>query len=158
MLERILRAIKNYYIREVWSGDFLINNGALAGVGFLKNGQWFKIEGSMLNDGVYQYPATDLDDEEFSGEVWALAVPKEIVTLSQEVDAWLAANADVIKSPYMSESFGGYSYSKASGGTNASGKTTALTWESVFADRLNQWRKARYEFTGIRYDYVRPAE
>lgn len=154
MLEQILREIKNYFIHEVWTGDFSIESGALD-VDFLLDGQYFKIQGSIFNDGVHQYPASDLKDEEFNGEIWALAVPPSIISLAEEVADWNNKNEAVLKSPYTSESFGGYSYSKASSSSNGRGNSTGVTWKSVFADRLNEWRKIRYESAVGRYDYVR---
>ena len=40
------------------------------------------------------------------------------------------------ESPYTSESFGGYSYTKA---TDANG--APIGWQKAFASRLNKWRK-----------------
>lgn len=157
MLEQILREIKNYFIREVWSGNFSIESGALD-VDFLLDGQYFKIQGSIFNDGVYQYPASDLKDEEFEGEIWALAVPPSVISLAEEVTDWNTANDAVIKSPYTSESFGGYSYSKASSSSRGNGESAGVTWKSVFADKLNEWRKIRYESAIRRYDYMRNSE
>ena len=121
------------------------------------DGQYFKISGSLFSDGVYKYPASDLLDEEFSGEVWALAVPSAVVSLSQEIDDWVTVNDAILKSPYTSESFGGYSYSKPAAG-GGSGGSGGVTWESVFADRLREWRKVRYESTIRRHDYVRDSQ
>lgn len=155
MLEQILREIKDYFIREVWVGDFSIEGGSLASVNFLLDGQYFKIHGSVLNDGIYQYPAYDLKDEDFTGEVWALAVPPSVIELSEEISNWQAANADIIRSPFTSESFGGYSYTKASGNSGNGSNFSGTSWKSVFADRLNTWRKIRYEPIIRRNDYVR---
>ena len=149
MLERILRSIKDYFIKEVWTGIFSISDGNLSGVDFLKNEQYFKIYGSDLNDGVYQYPTNNLKDEIFEGEIWVLSIPPDIISLADEINAWETANADVVKSPYMSESFGGYSYSKATA-TNRSGSSKSVTWETVFANRLNEWRKIRYKTNIVR--------
>ena len=41
MLEQILRSIKDYFIKEVWSGHFYIVDGNLSDVDFLKEGQYF---------------------------------------------------------------------------------------------------------------------
>lgn len=157
MLEQILRLIKDYFIREVWSGNFVISEGMVSDIDFLKEGQYFKIYGSDLNDGVYQYPAKNLHDEEFKGEIWALSIPKEVLDIAKDVDDWVAKYSDVMYSPYSSESFGGYSYSKAQGYTSTGGGMLS-TWESVFASRLNQWRKVRYESAIRRNEYVRNAE
>jgi hypothetical protein len=48
---------------------------------------------------------------------------------------WELANADSINSPYQSESFGGYSYSKESGGEGG------MNWKTHFANELWKWRK-----------------
>jgi len=140
MLEQILDYIHNYFIREVYRGTFVIENGSLSEVDFLLDGQYFKIRGSVLNDGVYQYPVHDLADEEFTGEIWAMSVPPAVVSLCSEIEGWMEKYGDVVNSPYASESFGGYSRTIARGSSN-SNNGTVLTWQSAFAARLNAWRK-----------------
>ena len=74
-------------------------------------------------------------NETFNGAVWALAIPKAVITLSEEITAWNEKNG--APGPYTSESiFGQYSYTKA---TNASG--AAVGWQDVFKSRLNAWRR-----------------
>ena len=156
MLEQILRIIKNYFIHEVWSGTFYIENGSLAGVNFLLPGQYYRITGSVFNDGVYEYPSENLKDEVFTGEVWALAISVDIINLLHDIEEWqekYGALDSPAMSPFNSESFGGYSYSKSTG--DGSSSSADGTWQSVFASRLNQWRKIRYESTIRRHDYVR---
>lgn len=46
---------------------------------FLQEGQYFRVVGSVFNDGLYQYPTKDMIDEIFDGAVWALAVPKAVL-------------------------------------------------------------------------------
>lgn len=132
MLETILRHIKNYFVRVTVADEFVIESGSIT-LPFLVNGQYFRVIGSRLNDGVYQYPASGLRDETFSGEVWVLAIPGDLLSLVSEIEAWQEKNGEAVSSPYQSESFGGYSYSKDA---NASG------WESAFRTRLNAWRRA----------------
>lgn len=138
MLEQILDFIHNYFIKEVYRGKFKIENGALA-VDFLLNGQYFKIKGSLLNEGIYQYPVNNLNDEEFTGEIWSMAVPKSILDLTTEIEDWQKEYGDKLNSPYQSESFGGYSYSKASGTDSKGNRLTS--WQGVFGTRLNAYRK-----------------
>ena len=76
-----------------------------------------------------------LTDETFTGAVWALAVPKSVVTLAEEIKAWAAKNQ---LGAYTSESFGGYSYTRA---TNAKG--AAVGWQDAFAAQLAPYRKLR---------------
>jgi len=155
MLERILREIKNYFIQEVYVGDFSIQNGSLD-VSFLKNDQYFKIHGSTFNDGVYQFPTDSLKDEDFSGEVWALAIPATVISLADDIGKWLEENDPVLKTPFSSESFGGYSYVKQSPvHSNNSSGTSAVSWKTIFADDLNEWRKIRYESSIRRNGYLR---
>lgn len=152
MLEQILRSIKDYFIKEVWYGIFLISDGSLADVDFIKEDQYFKISGSDSNDGVYKYPATNLKDEEFDGEVWVLKVPQEIIDIAEERAAWEQKNADQLNSPFNSESFAGYAYTlKSSGGGTGGGIASG----TAFDERLKQWRKIRYNTDVIRNQYLR---
>ena len=140
MLEQVLMHLKNWFLVPggIHEGTYTIEDGGIA-LPFLANGQYFRICGSVFNDGLHQYPASDLKAESFDGAVWALAVPQAVIDLAEEIEAWQKKNGDVSVSPYQSESFGGYSYSKAT--DSASGG--AVTWQSAFRSRLNAWRKIR---------------
>lgn len=137
MLEAILRHLNNYFIADVREGDYAVEGGNIA-LPFLADGQYFFIRDSIFNDGLHRYPAFDLVDEEFYGVIWCLAIPQAIINLADEIEAWQTKNAEILNSPYTSESFGGYSYTKASGDNGA-----AVSWQSVFADRLTPYRKPR---------------
>ena len=138
MLEQVLRHLNNWFLVDIHEGTFTVENGNIA-LPFLQTNQYFRICGSVFNDGLHLYPAVDLTDEVFTGTVWALAVPKAVVSLSEDIDAWQEKNGEAVLSPYTSESFGGYSYTKASGGT---GGTSAITgWQDAFRGRLNDWRR-----------------
>lgn len=136
MLERILRHLKNWFVVSTHSGEYEINQGSIA-LPFLLDGQYFRIIGSVLNDGVYCYPAYTLQDERFAGEVWALAIPRDLLDLEKEIKKWEESNGESAAGPYTSESFGGYTYTKA---TNAN--QTGFSWQDAFRGRLNIWRKA----------------
>lgn len=137
MLETVLQNLNNWFLVPdgVHAGEFTVQGGQLT-LPFLQTGQYFRVVGSVFNDGLHQYPVADLTDETFTGSVWALAVPKAVIELAEEIDAWQTKNGD--PGPFTSESFGGYSYSKA---TNASGM--AVGWQDVFKSRLNDWRIIR---------------
>lgn len=135
MLDEICAICRNYFVREVFtSSSFTIKNGSIA-QGGIADGQYFRICGSVFNDGVYKYPAKDLTDEVFGGEIWAMAPPPAFIALAEEIAAWEASDA-AKPLPYASESFGGYSYTRATDGSGA-----PLSWQSVFAKKLNRWRK-----------------
>ena len=137
MLTELLAEIRNYF--EVPNGrhfgKFEISGGSIAPLDFLQEGQYFRIVGSVFNDGVYQYPAASLTDEVFDGAVWAMAVPPTLIALSAEIEEYKKSDAGKA-SPFTSESFGGYSYTKA---TDANG--APIGWQKAFASRLNKWRK-----------------
>lgn len=133
MLEEILAHINNYFVVSKQRGGYEISDGTIS-LPFLQTNQYFQIVGSVFNDGVYKYPASDLTDESFTGEVRALAVPPAVIALASTIQAWTAENP---QAAYTSESFGGYSYSKA---TNAQTGLSA-TWQDVFRNELNRWRK-----------------
>ena len=135
MLDEILAKIRNYFVVKVHSGDFEVIGGKLSPLDFLQNGQYFRIVGSVMNDGVYRYPYSGLTDETFSGEIWALAVPPTLIALAADIEEYEKKAKETV-SPYTSESFGGYSYTKA---TDSSG--APISWEKAFAKRLNKWRK-----------------
>lgn len=132
MLTELCAEIRNYFLVPdgVHTGTFTISGGSIAPLDFLKEGQYFRIVGSTFNDGVHRYPVAGLTDESFTGAVWAMAVPPAVIALSDEIKAY--AESDASKAtPYASESFGGYSYTRAED----------ASWEKVFAKRLNKYRR-----------------
>lgn len=116
-------------------------------VGLLPN-QYFRIIGSLLNDGVWKYQGDGDDtirlrDETFTGTIWFMAVPPAVEAIAAEVHDWMAKYDNIDSpsmSPYTSESFGGYSYSK-SGGSSGTGSDFGGGWQSVFSGRLRPWKK-----------------
>ena len=75
MLEEILEYLNNWFTVEKIFGRFEIKGGSIE-LPFLANGQYFRVIGSVFNDGVYQYQpgGMNLTDERFNGAVWALAL------------------------------------------------------------------------------------
>lgn len=140
MLEELMRECRNWFKVPdgAYSGTFTIKDGSIA-LPFLAVGQYFRIIGSVFNDGVYRYGADSLTDETFNGVVWALSVPAAFVSLADDVEAWRNKYENAANSPFQSESFAGYSYTKSSASGNSGGSVTG--WQSVFAARLNKWRK-----------------
>ena len=138
MLEQVLMHLKNWFLVPggIHEGTYTIEDGGIA-LPFLANGQYFRICGSVFNDGLHQYPVSDLKSETFEGTVWALAVPQAVIELALEIEEWQKKNGDASVSPYQSESFGGYQYSKATDAETGG----AVTWQSAFKQQLSAWRK-----------------
>ena len=137
MLEQVLMNIRRWFPVEggIHSGTFTIKDGGIT-LPFLADGQYFRICGSVFNDGLHQYNVLDLTDETFTGTIWALAIPKAVIELAAEIEAWETKNGEAASGIYQSESFGGYQYSKQTASDGGQ-----LTVWSVFRKRLNQWRK-----------------
>lgn len=142
-LTEICDYLNNYFVRIRFEGNFKITNGTLTLAG-LQAGQYFRILGSVFNDGIYKYPASGLTNEVFTGAVWAMAVPPTVVALAADVDAWkelYAGATSPAMSPFTSENFGNYGYSK--GSNNSGGSVNGNTWQGAFAARLQPYRKLR---------------
>ncbi|HCJ37815.1 MAG TPA: hypothetical protein DHV37_05755 [Erysipelotrichaceae bacterium] len=148
MITEICLYLKNWFDWNMpkFYGKFKIENGELISyndgdMGILNN-QYFRIIGSVFNDGVYKLGEEELTDEVFTGAVWLMAVPKDFLSLVKDISEWQAKYGTVNSanmSPYQSESFGGYSYSK--GGSGSASDSTVPTWKSVFRDRLWRYKK-----------------
>ena len=134
-LTNLCAEIRNYFETEKRFGTFTISDGSISPSNFLQSGQYYRIVGSVFNDGVHRHPAHDLTDETFDGAVWAMAVPPAVVELLSKIDDFEKAEANS-PTAYTSESFGGYSYTKA---TDENGLPAG--WKSVFRSELNKWRK-----------------
>ena len=140
-LTELCQELRNWFERDKFFGTFTIENGAIiVPDGSLQDGQFFRVIGSVFNDGVHQYGANDLSDEVFTGAIWAMAVPPAVIDLSRRISEWVTKYGESVSSPYSSESFGGYSYVRASGAGQGNA-TSGPTWQSTFANELNKWRK-----------------
>ncbi len=136
MLEEILRYLRNrhFSIGRI-EGTFEIKDGTLELP--ILEGQYFQIEDSILNDGVYCYPATELKDETFTGAVIALAIPKAILNKLPEVEHYAKWRSAMMENGvFASESYGGYSYSLQSGADG-----TIPTWQAQFKDFFKEWKQ-----------------
>lgn len=144
MLTELCQELRNWFDKERHYGTFTIENGNIV-ADFLQPGQYFRIVGSIFSDGVYQYPTEDRPDETFNGAVWALAIPKEVLQLDEEIDAWRAKYEDVSSpamSPFTSESlFTDYSYSKGGSANSSSGGSATVSWKNAFKSRLKDYRR-----------------
>lgn len=131
MLEEILSYLHNWFPVKgaAHCGVHRIESGRLQFDG-LAPGQYYRIQGSVLNDGLHKWPDM-LQDETFTGTVTPLAIPHALSeTLLDEIEAWIRANPATDK---VSESFGGYSYSRQTGASGG--------WQAAFASRLARWRR-----------------
>lgn len=128
MLFETMQECNNYFVCDVFYSDFEVSEGKLSLP--LLEGQYYIVHGSVLNDGLHQYGDV-LKDETFTGCIHACNIPQAFIDLADEIDEW----REKYETPFTSESFEDYSYSKTSG------KSGAVTWQESFRSRLNAWRK-----------------
>ena len=139
MLTELCQYLKNWFVddKDKHKGKFIISGGKIAPLFDLQEGQYFRIIGSVFNDGVHCSTDDLKDENEFEGAIWLMRIPKAVLDLNKKIDDWTSANQSALSSPYQSESFGGYSYKKASGNSSSG----ILGWSTQFADELSRWRK-----------------
>lgn len=148
ILEDVLQSIHNWFVRDSMTvSGCEVSDGALPAsiTSDLMATQWYRITGSVLNDGLHQHPADDLVDETFDGTIQTLVIPRPLLMLVEEIGDWVEASKKgslkALESPYQSESFDGYSYNIKSGNGSNSGSSGLTGWQAEFASRLNKWRK-----------------
>lgn len=147
MLSEICAEIKNYftYRTDKHPGKYKVEGGVLVpSVEFLTG--YYAVFGSRKNNGVHKTTDVLKDEEEFVGSVWIMSIPDDFLALVEEIGAWQEKYGGVdseAQSPFYSESFGGYSYTKSAGSTSGTANSAASTWQSVYAARLNRWRRVR---------------
>lgn len=138
-------AAKRSNLGYIHTGEFTISNNTIAPLDFIRAGQYFRIVGSAMNDGVYcKTPESlaTLTNETFDGAVWEMSVPRAFLKLCADIQAWRDKNEatdSANMSPFNSESFAGYSYTKSGSGGSANG--TSVTWQNQFSSRLNSWKR-----------------
>ena len=153
MLTELCQYLKNWFEIDQISGKVTITDGNITvvsdsllyggSVSTIQNGQYIHIEGSAFNNGVYKYGEDALTDEVFTGTVWLMGIPQAVIDLDAEITAWRDKYESISSpamSPFNSESFKGYSYSKGTVSSGA-GAESALGWQNVFGPMLAPWRK-----------------
>lgn len=116
MVGKLCAELNNYFCKaeDKHNGRFTIKSGAISPVDFLQEGQYYRIIGSVLNDGIYQHPEDKLRDEVFNGSVWAMKIDREFLALAEEMKT-LSEQIDKValeSSVVGSETYpNGYSYS-----------------------------------------------
>ena len=139
-LTDLCNELRNWFCfdEDTHIGDFTITGGIISPPVDMIEGQHFRIIGSIFNDGVHT-TSDELKDDSFHGGIWLMRVPPEILSLLNEINDYETKYGAVNISPYQSESFKGYSYTKGTMGSGSSG--TNVTWRDAFKSRLNNYRK-----------------
>lgn len=147
-LEDILYHIHNWFVRGTMPVRACsISEGSLPAsvTSHLLDGQWYRIRGSILNDGLHQHPDTSLSDEVFDGWIDSLAIPKALMNVAERIQEYIDLTRDAretaLSAKYASESFDGYSRSIRTDLTSQGGSGGLTGWKAEFVADLNPWRK-----------------
>ena len=143
LLSEICGYLRNWFLVPdgVHIDTYTVSESGTLALPFLAEGQYFRVIGSVFNDGIYKYGEGGLAEETCHGAVWALAIPPALVSIAEEIEKWSTDNAAALASPYQAESFAGYSYTLAGGGSGTDGETQTANWRNVFGAKLSRWRK-----------------
>ena len=133
--------INNFFVKDYECDNFTITSNKITGdfESTYVAGQYIRLSGSILNDGVYKITnvtATELTldatlqaETERTITVYGLVVPSSFITLANEIIA-KGSNEAV-----ASESVSRYSVTYGEGGKS---------WTSVYKKALDRWRKLRW--------------
>lgn len=149
MLTEICEYLHNFFCEDSDRiiGTITVRDGSISvPCGVLpKDGQYIRIIGSVFNDGVWKYGEAEFVEETFDGAVWYMRIPPALLKLVSKIEDWNDKYGSVDSaalSPFNSETFAGYSYSKYSGDGGQNGATSnARTWKTMFSSELSPWRK-----------------
>lgn len=150
LLNTVCAEIKNYFTfeKDKHIGDFAIVDGLII-PSFDIPTDYIRIVGSHLNDGVHKRGENGfelIDEAKFHGAVWVMSPPADFLELIAKMEAWEAKYCNIdskAMSPFNSESFGGYSYSKSGGGSGSGASSGAADAIGLFSRQLNQYRRIR---------------
>lgn len=148
MIEQVLRELNDYFFRSSCNGTNIAADGVTVDdVSAFTVNQYILVNGSRINDGVYKIKAIVNADKKLmadglqveSGEfnVYGLAIPKAVLDLATEIEAYIAKNPDGI----AAETLGDYSVTYGGGrGSND------FSWKSVYRSRLAAFRQVFMKF------------
>lgn len=150
MLGEICAELKNYFTYEEdrHVDDWVISGGTISPYLDIPT-DYIRVIGSRHNDGVHVRNKDgffDLIDESFHGGIWVMSPPSDFLSLVTEISEWQTKYGGIDSynmSPFQSESYSIYSYTKGSSNSSESGSPSSPSWQTQYADRLNRYRRIR---------------
>lgn len=147
LAEEVLSHIHNWFVKdtavfqnvEVSGGELPDDISA-----FVTDNAFYRIQGTYLNDGLHRTsdPDDELQDEVIERAVVSrLAIPRPLLALIDEIEAWNEKYAEISSGPFFSERFGGYEYQIRGFSSYGVSGSPLSGWRLAFANRLNPWRK-----------------
>lgn len=136
-VETVMRYINNFFEVCEYHGEFAIEDHKLQLPDEMPTGTFIAVKGSLFNDGVHRLELTHRfnTDETFNGVVYVLHPPESFLAICSEIAEYDEKNPT---GSFVSESFGGYSYSRGSGSAETG---TASTWQQAYTVALRPYRR-----------------
>lgn len=136
----VMKECRNFFEAGYLKTTFTIEGGVISPSSIFPAGSYIAIEGSTFYTGVFRVAAdgvlegipVDSFTDTFTGRVWFLRPPAGFVELCKEIAEF---SEKTPKGAFQSESFGDYSYTRATGKNGGS-----MTWQEHFAERLAPYR------------------
>ena len=133
-ISAVMRHVKNFFARGCMDGEFTVSGGKLTPA---PASPYIAVSGSSMIDGAYAVGELPFAAKEtFTGRVWLLYPPEDFLALCEQISKYDDANP---AGAMQSESFGDYTYRRASVGMNGSGGVAS--WQTAFAIHLNPYRR-----------------
>ena len=147
LAEEVLSHLHNWFAKD--SSTFQnvsISGGELPSEmsDFVPEGAFYRVQGTYLNDGLHKRgdEGDVLQDEEISrAKVSVLAIPRPLLLIIDEIEAWNEKYGEIATGPFFSESFGGYEYQIRGFSSYGVAGSPLSGWRLAFANRLNPWRR-----------------
>lgn len=131
----VMRQVRNYFADEPMVGEIEIRGNGLFPA---PDAPFVLIRGSGYHDGVWacmdgymQDMPEHLPDETFEGAVYPLHPPNDFLDLCREISDFDEKNP---AGALQSESFGKYSYTRASGANGG-----VMDWQTAYRERLRAY-------------------
>ncbi len=126
----VMRHVHNYFERGFIDGEFTVSGGVLNP---MPRAPYVAITGSVWHDGVYRIDELrEQPEETFVGRVWALHPPDDFIRMCEQIATYDEQNP---AGALQSESFGEYSYARASC------QNGVIGWQTAFAQQLVPYRR-----------------
>ena len=136
--------LKNYFTdsKHIFHGTYTIRDKTISAE-FVQNNQYFRISGSVFNDGVYCNTPEDLErlrDETFTGAIWVMSVPAGFIELCDDAERFKSKITEIsaIFEGYTSESWGGYTYTLPT-----SAPAFIQDWQYRIKQGMNAYRRLK---------------
>ena len=111
---------------------------------FVPDNAFYRLQGTYLNDGLHRMgdPDDTLQDESIDRVlVSVLAIPRPLLLIIDEIEAWNEKYGEISTGPFFSEKFGGYEYQIRGFSSYGVSGSPLAGWRLAFANRLNPWRR-----------------